>query len=213
VRRVGVPHPIQGKIMKTVIALAGIATLLACSNEPATNVQTANAPVTAEAPGAAPAFDYRGHVAASWAAGPPVTPAEVAEMLDRQGAQATVGALWGESDNSRWATVARGIAMGDPAWLELAPRIAEGVDAGTSTEFSLALQDALTTNAAGALRLMSRLGDGAAGCTDNSMEAPPEQVRGFYAAATASVEAVRDPALQEIRNACLAQLRTGAEAG
>lgn len=147
-----------------------------------------------------------------WPMGQPVTPAEVAAMIGRDGAQRTVGALWGEGDNSRWATVARGIARGEPAWLELAPRLSPGTDAGTSDEFAMAVQDALVANAPGALRLISAIPMGTGACAENSFETPAAQSRAYYAAAIASVEAVTEPALATIRAACLVELRRGAAA-
>lgn len=155
---------------------------------------------------------YWAYIDTRWPAGQPVTPVEVAAMITRDGAQRTVGALWGEGDTNRWATVARGIARGEPAWLAIAPRLAGGTDAGTSDEFAMAVQDALVANAPGALRLISGIPMGTGACAENSFETPAAQSRAYYAAAIASVGAVTEPALATIRDACLAELRRGAAA-
>lgn len=135
-----------------------------------------------------------------------VSAAEAQAMLASQGPLQTVAALLGDGEDNGFEAALRGIAMGDPAWLELAPRLAPGLDAGASTSFAMATQDALTTNAEEGLRLMSLLGG--AGCTYESYEAPPEQSRAFYAAAIPAVEAVNDPALEALKAECLAQMRS-----
>jgi hypothetical protein len=155
---------------------------------------------------------YWAYIETRWPMGQPVTPAEVAAMIERDGAQRTVGLLWGDGEANRWSSVARGIARGEPAWLELAPRIAGGTDAGTSDEFGMAVQDALVANAPGALRLISTIPMGTGACAENSFETPVEQSRAYYAAAIAAVGAVTDPALATIKAACLTELRRGAAA-
>jgi hypothetical protein len=197
--------------MKILLAAATTVALLACSDQ--------QSPSAKAAEGAAPKVEAKVATAAAYepylekrypASGKAIAAAEVAAMIERDGPQKAVAALWGEGADNGWEAVMRGIARGEPAWLALAPAIAKGADAGASTGLAMASQDALTTNAAGALRLMSQLGDGGAGCTYESYEDPPEQSRAFYAAATAEVEAVTEPALQKTRDACLAQLRSGA---
>jgi hypothetical protein len=159
----------------------------------------------------APSDGYRSYFAQRWTAGEPVTPTEVRALIASQGAQRAVATLYGDGQRRRWDTVSHGIATGNAAWLELAPLIAPGTDAGTSLDFGLAMSDALTTNAAGALRAIQRMPATAIGaCEDSSIEPTPEQVRAFYAAAIASVEAVSDPALQALKAQCLASLRAGA---
>ena len=135
-----------------------------------------------------------------------VSAAEVQAMLASQGPQQTVAALWGEGEDNGFEAAMRGIAMGDPAWLEVAPELAPGVDAGASTSVAMATQDALTTSAEDALRLMS-LWDGAS-CTYEGYEVPPEQSQAFYAAAIPAVEAVNDPELEALKAECLAQMRS-----
>ena len=158
----------------------------------------------------APPEAYRRHFNERWGSGgAAVTPAEVEAMLRDQTPQQVVNALYGSGENSRWGTVASGIAKGDPAWLAVAVRISEGTDASTADDFGIAAGDALTTNPTGALRLLSQIPMGAGACDENGFEVPPAQARAFYETAAASVERVNDPALQQIKTQCLAALRGG----
>ncbi len=203
------------------LALASVS-LFACSQPaanksgnaaaPTTNAANSNRASAAPATGPSePPAAYKAHFDQRWRrAEASVTPAEVEEMLRSQTPQQVVSALWGTDDsNNRWDTVATGIARGDPAWLALAPRIAQGTDAGTSTEFGIAAGDALTTNPAGALRLLSQIEMGVGACTENGIEVPAAQARVFFETAIAMVGAVNDPDLQQIKASCLAALRKG----
>lgn len=212
------------------IAIAAIgAALGACSKQPANNSANASAPANAavaanaSAPAApaamsygqaaAPADSYARYFNQRWGtAGAPVTPAEVEQMLRGQTPQQVVNALYGTGENSRWDTVASGIARGDPAWLALAVRLSQGTDAGTSDDFAIASGDALTTNPTGALRMLSQIEMRTGACTENGFEVPAEQARAFFQTARASVERVTEPDLQALKTACLNELRQG-EAG
>jgi hypothetical protein len=213
--------------MKYLIIAASVAGLCACSGQQANtsgnasanntaagntaNAATGNASAASAPAGGtagAPAEAYRRYFDERWArGGAPVTPAEVTAMLQKQTPQQTVNALYGTGENSRWATVASGIAKGDPAWLALAPQIAKGTDAGTSDDFGMAAQDALTTNPAGTLRLLTQIEMGAGACGENGFEVSAEQARIYHQTAIAAVESVNDPALQQIKTECLAALR------
>lgn len=210
-----------------ILIVAATAALCACSGQQANKsgsaganaasasanaaAPSANASAAAAAPNGMPAEPYRRYFNERWGrAGAPVTPAEVTAMLQKQTPQQVVNALWGTGENSRWDTVASGIARGDPAWLAVAPQIARGTDAGSSDEFGMAAQDALTTNPSGALRLLSQIEMGAGACDENGFEVPAEQARIYYQTATAAVETVNDPGLQKIKTECLAALRKGA---
>jgi hypothetical protein len=202
--------------MQIMIAFAASAALVACSGQESTgdNESRAVAPAAATAgldgaapEGRLPPAPYRAYFEERYPVpAKPVSAAEAHAMLASQGPRQTVAALWGEGEDSGFESATRGIAMGDPAWLELAPRLAPGLDAGASTSFAMAMQDALTTNAEGSLRLMSQTGGG--GCTYESYEAPPEQGRAFYAAAIPAVEAVNDTALEALKAECLTQMRS-----
>jgi hypothetical protein len=188
---------------------AGAAPSNASANTSSTNAAApASAAPTAYGQASAPAETYRRYFDQRWSAGgAAVTPAEVEAMLRNQTPQQVVGALWGTGENSRWDTVASGIAKGDPAWLALAVRISRGTDAGTSDDFAIAASDALTTNPVGALRLLSQIEMGTGACGENGFEVPPAHARAFHETAIASVERVTDPDLQQIKTRCLADLR------
>ena len=204
------------KFMPIMAALAASAALVACSGQESTgdneNPEVTPAAAVAVPDGAAsegrlPPAPYRAYFEERYPVpAKAVSAAEVQAMLASQGPQQTVAALWGEGEDNGFEAAMRGIAMGDPAWLEVAPELAPGVDAGASTSVAMATQDALTTSAEGALRLMS-LWDGAS-CTYEGYEVPPEQSQAFYAAAIPAVEAVNDPELEALKAECLAQMRS-----
>ena len=204
------------KFMPIMAALAASAALVACSGQESTgdneNPEVTPAAAVAVPDGAAsegrlPPAPYRAYFEERYPVpAKAVSAAEVQAMLASQGPQQTVAALWGEGEDNGFEAAMRGIAMGDPAWLEVAPELAPGVDAGASTSVAMATQDALTTSAEDALRLMS-LWDGAS-CTYEGYEVPPEQSQAFYAAAIPAVEAVNDPELEALKAECLAQMRS-----
>ena len=204
------------KFMPIMAVLAASAALVACSGQESTgdneNPEVTPAAAVAVPDGAAsegrlPPAPYRAYFEERYPVpAKAVSAAEVQAMLASQGPQQTVAALWGEGEDNGFEAAMRGIAMGDPAWLEVAPELAPGVDAGASTSVAMATQDALTTSAEDALRLMS-LWDGAS-CTYEGYEVPPEQSQAFYAAAIPAVEAVNDPELEALKAECLAQMRS-----
>ena len=204
------------KFMPIMAALAASAALVACSGQESTgdneNPEVTPAAAVAVPDGAAsegrlPPAPYRAYFEERYPVpAKAVSAAEVQAMIASQGPQQAVAALWGEGEDNGFEAAMRGIAMGDPAWLEVAPELAPGVDAGASTSVAMATQDALTTSAEDALRLMS-LWDGAS-CTYEGYEVPPEQSQAFYAAAIPAVEAVNDPELEALKAECLAQMRS-----
>lgn len=212
--------------MKYLVPAALAAALAACgqpaANDAAAPANDAGATSTANmTANAAPSWGearpvaerYQPHFNQRWSqGGAAVTPAEVEQMLGAQNPREVVTALYGNGENSRWDTVASGIAKGDPAWLALAVRLAQGTDAGTSDDFAIAAGDALTTNPTGALRLLSQIEMGVGACTENGFEVPAEQARIFFQTARASLDQVTDPALRALKDSCINQLRQG-EAG
>jgi hypothetical protein len=201
----GVHHMKNIKKVAAIAALASCA--LAASGAFGATQRGAHAVRTAVGPAAA----YRPYFQQRWGGhgGAAVTPAQVEAMLARQTPQQVVNALYGSGENSRWDTVARGIAHGERAWLNVAVRLSGGTDAGTSDDFAIAASDALTVNPAGTLRLLSRIPMGAGACEENGFEVPRAQARAFYRAALASVATVRERGLQRIKGQCLASLRHG----
>src|SRR5690606_14685039 len=117
-------------------AIVACLVLAACSRGPANNAVAAgpanqSAPANQAAPTPAPdgqptADDaVRAGIAARWPAGLPVSPDEVRAMIAASNASDTVVALVGQAERSRWQTVTRGIALGERAWIALAPALAE----------------------------------------------------------------------------------------
>jgi len=157
---------------------------------------------------------YRPHFEQRYPAGPPITPAQVRALIASRGARATVQLLDRPGNRrDRWDTVLRGIATGNQAWLDLAPLIAEGTDAGTAEEYAIVLSDALVNNAAGTLRLASAGGgDVTEVCIESGIETPLRQRRVYDAAAIEAVEALSAPDLQAAKAACLTSLRADAAA-
>jgi hypothetical protein len=156
----------------------------------------------------------RPYFEARWLAGPPITPAQVRALIASRGARATVQLLDRPGNRrDRWDTVLRGIATGNQAWLDLAPQIAAGTDAGTAEEYAIALSDALVGNPAGTLRLASAGGgDVTEVCVESGIETPLRQRRAYDAAAIEAVTAVTATDLQAAKAACLASLRADAAA-
>ena len=170
-------------------------------------------PCAAAAPGGSQAttarIAFRPYFEERWPPGTPISVAQVRAMIARHGATRTVQRLSAGDSPNHWDSVMRGIASGTQAWLDLAPLLRPGTDAATSEVYVIALSDALVANPAGALRLVAAEGDDSL-CQENGIETEPAHARAFYAAAIEAVDAVRVPALQSVRTACLAQLRAGA---
>jgi len=206
--------------MRSVLLVAAVMTVTACNRGaannstanasiPGTNTSAAAANTTAPATPAADTEAVRAGIAARWPAGLPVTPAQVREMIVTPNASDTVVALVGREEQSRWQTVTRGIALGEPEWIAVAPQLASGVDGEGAESFFAALSETLVTSPAAAVRLIGT--DGAEGyCSDNGAISDPAQQRAWYAAAIAAVEGVSEPDLQAAKTACLARLRAEA---
>jgi hypothetical protein len=155
---------------------------------------------------------YRPYFEARYPAGPPITPAQVRALIRSRGARGAVQYLDRPGNRrDRWDSVLRGIATGNQAWLDVAPEIAAGTDAGTAEEYAITVSDALVGNAAGALRLvLAGPGDVTDICIESGIETPLRQRRIYDAAAIEAVEAVTAPDLRAAKTACLASLRADA---
>ena len=166
----------------------------------------------AQGPSRSARATWRPYFEARWPAGSPITPAQVRALITSRGATGAVQLLDRPGNRrDRWDTILRGIATGNQAWLDLAPQIAAGTDAGTAEEYAIALSDALVGNPAGTLRLASADGgDVAEVCIESGIETPLRQRRIYDAAAIEVVSAVTAPDLQAAKLACLASLRADA---
>jgi hypothetical protein len=192
--------------MKTVLIVPLLAlSVAACGGNKAANNHSANVAAPAGNATAAPAAN--GQAAATPAGA--ITPQEVRTMITRDGATATVRALnegGSEAAPNRLATVMNGIAAGEQAWLDIVPLIRPGTDGETGEGLSMVLQDALSKNATGVLRLIGPAEDAQGVCGESATHT----VRADRAAAITAVEAVADPALAQAKTACLTALRATA---
>lgn len=183
--------------------MAGAALLLAACGQ--------SGSAASDAPTSAPAATVSTDAQPAIVRPAPVTPDEVRALIARDGPQGAVAALMqpvGADGGARWGTVENGVASGEQVWLDLYPAIRPGTDGETGEGLSMALSQALTANAAGALRLMNTEIDDVAGhCQSRQIEPTAQERTEFYTRAIAAVEAVDDPALAQRRTACLAALR------
>lgn len=188
--------------MKAGLLTIGIALALAGCNQAGTtaNNQAVAAPANGSINGAA---DANGQASAATG----ITPAEVAAMIERDGARATVQALDQGETNNRFYAVLEGVSAGEQAWLDLVPRLGPGTDAGATTGLEIAVAEALARNAAGVLRIAGTSHSVQDICSYPMIEPTPEQTRSYFAAAIPAVEAISDPALQEKKTECLRLLR------
>lgn len=179
------------------VAIAGI---VASCGQAGTGNRSGNA-INQSTP--APANDQ-----ASAPAGHGLSPAEVAAMIDRDGATRTVQTLDQGETVTRFTQVLEGIASGDAQWLALVPRLGPGVDAGTSTGLIIAVAEALPRNPSGVLGLAAggnwSLEDA---CSYPMIEPTAEQKAAYFAAVIPAVEGVAEPGLQQAKKTCLTQLR------
>lgn len=199
--------------MKSLL-FAGVAalSLVACgqTKQQAANAQNKAAPAAANSSTAAPA-----NTAQASPAGASVTPAEVRAMIGRDGARATVATLnqgGSVTAPNRLTTVMNGIAAGEQAWLDLVPLLRQGTDGETGEGLVMSIAEALPRNAAGVLRLMNEDLDALSVCSDLELGLSAEESRAYRQTSIAAVEAVTDPALQQAKTACLAELRKPAPA-
>jgi hypothetical protein len=105
-------------------------------------------------------------------------PARIAGEIETQGARPAVASL---DRDGQFDAVLDSIATGDAALVELAPRLAQGTDAGTSIGLTIALATALPKNPAAVLRVLD---DGpvlgtAAVCGVPFIEPEPEEVKAY----------------------------------
>lgn len=185
-------------MFRSLTALAAVAALAAACTP------AEEAPADAETP------------AAEGVAAADVTPASVRAMIEADGAQPTVAALWNANEGAAWDVVASGVESGDQAWLDLVPLIQPGTENATAHDLAYGLSRALLTNPAGVL---AAAGGGDGHCINTEVEFAEdaaviaESNAAYYPAAIAAVEGVNDPALAEAKAACLASLRAGQTAG
>ncbi|NYH16596.1 hypothetical protein [Paraburkholderia bryophila] len=130
----------------------------------------------------------------------------LAKQLDDKGAKATVSGM----SESEWDNVLTRIDSGNTAWVALAPKLAEGTDGGNSEDLGIGLAYALPKNPKAVLRAIDPnngpvLGVGRV-CSAPFIEDTVKDIPAYIRRAKAALRDVHDPALQNVRDACLAEL-------
>nr|WKF60737.1 hypothetical protein HUO10_005259 [Paraburkholderia busanensis] len=130
----------------------------------------------------------------------------LAKQLDDKGAKATVSGM----SESEWDNVLTRIDAGNAAWIALAPKLAEGTDGGYSEDLGIGLAFALPKNPKAVLKAIDPnngpvLGVGRV-CSAPFIEDTVKDIPAYIKRAKAALHGVHDPALQNVRDACLAEL-------
>ncbi|MFM0643490.1 hypothetical protein PQR14_04105 [Paraburkholderia bryophila] len=130
----------------------------------------------------------------------------LAKQLDNKGAKATVSGM----SESEWDNVLTRIDSGNTAWVALAPKLAEGTDGGNSEDLGIGLAYALPKNPKAVLRAIDPnngpvLGVGRV-CSAPFIEDTVKDIPAYIRRAKAALRDVHDAALQNVRDACLAEL-------
>jgi hypothetical protein len=136
-------------------------------------------------------------------------------MFDRYGAEQTVAKLVHapsgnpRADFGQLDQVFDGIASGDERWLALVPRLDRGVGAYAAAAESvpIVVARALPKNPAGVLRLITGDPSWRAVCSYPEIEPTRQETRAYFRSALPAVLAVREPALQAAKRACMSELR------
>ncbi|MDB5536224.1 MAG: hypothetical protein JWQ65_1099 [Devosia sp.] len=139
-----------------------------------------------------------------------LTPDLIRAMLAKESPTAVVQSLDdGDAENNPWFSVLDRIETGDQDWIDLVPLLAPGTDAGTAEGLVITLSRTLKTNAPAVFKLIA---DGQFTvediCVDNDIEVPLTDYIAFLDNIVVTVAAVLDPALLDVRNACLHQIGT-----
>jgi len=159
------------------------------------------------------------HAGAVVAAGSGMTAAEISAEIDAKGAKAVINRLatanvdaMGRSD---WSRTLDQIWNGRLAYIALAPKLAQGADAGPADDLGIALARALPVAPAAVLRVIDRhngpvLGVGRV-CGAPFIEPAAKDVSGYLHAARSAVDEVDAPRLQHVKAACLERLTLAAK--
>lgn len=137
-----------------------------------------------------------------------VGPAVLLQDIDARGASTVLLEVY--EDEPRWEQVLAGVSSGTRGWLAVAERL-KRVAREQAEELTVALSRALEKEPANALSVMGEVFDADDVCSLNTLE---QSLGRDYTAALRTVERreravarVRDPALREPRDECLAFLR------
>lgn len=135
-----------------------------------------------------------------------LTPTQIDNRISRDGANAVVRAM----SDQQFDRAMDHAASGDARWLRAVVRLYPGTDGARGEGVDKALSDALQTKPHEVLSLLQahpNLPRPESLCEDRAIEPSTHDVTRFNERALRAVQAVNDPALQELRTACLASLR------
>lgn len=142
----------------------------------------------------------------------------VAAEIRAHGARAVVSRLIAapaKPGESAWDRLTQEIWLGRAEYIALAPKLAEGTDAGTSEDLGISLAHALPLAPASVLRAMDLKVDAVLGlkrvCGVPFIEDTVEDLPGYVRAAKQALGKVSDAALLQAKAACLVELRAASE--
>ena len=134
------------------------------------------------------------------------SPSALVRQLDDKGAKATVSGM----SESEWDNVLTNIDSGNAEWIALVPRLAKGTDGGNSEDLGIGLAYALPKNPKAVLKAIDPDNGPVLGvsrvCSAPFVEDTVKDIPAYIKRARAALTKVRDPALQDIKKACLAEL-------
>jgi hypothetical protein len=137
---------------------------------------------------------------------PQTSPAVLVKQIDEQGAKATVTSM----SESQWDAVLDRVDSGSPEWVALVPKLAKGTDGGNSEDLGIGLAYALPKNPKAVLKAIDPDNGPVLGvsrvCSAPFIEDTVPDIPGYIKHAKAALNKVHDPALQDIKKACLAEL-------
>jgi hypothetical protein len=131
-----------------------------------------------------------------------LTPAEISSEIELHGAKAVVQKLYSAG---LFDQVLDDIAAGQSAWIQLAPGLARGTDAGTSEGLIIALAHALPNNPKAVLEVLDTgsVISAHAVCGVPFIEPTPQEIAAYLERAIPAVEAVQESTQFPMREDCL----------
>ncbi|GAB2869652.1 hypothetical protein GCM10027093_01710 [Paraburkholderia jirisanensis] len=135
----------------------------------------------------------------------PLTPAAVSLDIDTYGAKSTVANL---DRTGRFGRILDRIAAGQSEWIQLAPRLAKGTDAGNSAELTIALAQALPKNPDAVLTVLdgTPITNFDAVCGVPFIEPSPDDVLTYLGSTIAAVKSAQKSVHTNSKAACLVAL-------
>ncbi|MFM0428187.1 hypothetical protein PQQ75_04155 [Paraburkholderia aspalathi] len=128
------------------------------------------------------------------------------KQIDEQGAKATVSSM----SESQWDAVLDRVDSGSPEWVALVPKLAKGTDGGNSEDLGIGLAYALPKNPKAVLKAIDPDNGPVLGvsrvCSAPFIEDTVPDIPAYIKHARAALNKVRDPALQGVKKACMAEL-------